>query len=169
MRLPKLGRILSAEGELQPLLAKTRELRTLAGLVGDFLSADLAREARVANYKDGELVLIAAHSPAAAKLRLLAPALGRYLSERQWQVSSVSVRVQPNRVRNALPEKQKTVHLSTHALESLRTLHDKLGASPAREALARMLRRHKALPVSPEVPPGQGTAAKSPRPRKARS
>ena len=96
MRLLKLDRILSAEGELQPLVAKARDLRTLAGLVQGFLPADLARQARVANYREGEIVVVAANAAAGAKLRLLAPTLSRFLSERRWQVNSVSIRVQPN-------------------------------------------------------------------------
>ena len=143
MRLTKLDRILSAEGELQPLLAKTRDLRALGGLVNGFLSADLAREARVANFKDGELSLLVATSAAAAKLRLLAPALIRSLRERRWQVNSVSVRVQPSRLRNPLPHGQKVVHFSTQALAELRALHAGMRPSPARDALARLLHRHE--------------------------
>jgi len=85
-RPTRLDRILSAEADLQPLVAKTRDLRALAGLVHGFLSADLASEARVANLKEGELTLLAATSAAAAKLRLVAPALCRLLRERHWQV-----------------------------------------------------------------------------------
>lgn len=145
MRLTKLDRILSAEGELQPVLAKTRDLRALAGIVYGFLSAELARQTRVANIKDGKLALIAEHSAAAAKLQLLAPALVRVLQDRRWQVNSVSVRVQPNRSRASPPPAQKAVHLSTHALASLRELYTKMSPSPARDALATMLRRHGAL------------------------
>ena len=69
MRLPRLDRILSAESQLQPLLAKARDLSALAGLVQGFLSPELACQTRVANFREGELVLLAAHSAAAAKLR----------------------------------------------------------------------------------------------------
>jgi hypothetical protein len=129
------------------VLAKTRDLRALAGLVHRFLPADLARETTVSNYKEGELVLVAGNPAAAAKLRLLAAPLSRYLLEQRWQVNSVSTRVQPSRsragARAATP--QKAVHLSTHALDSLRVLHASMKPSPARDALARMLRRHGAL------------------------
>jgi hypothetical protein len=145
----RLDRILSAEGDLQPLVAKTRDLRALAGLVHGFLSADLASEARVANLKEGDLTLLAATSAAAAKLRLVAPALLRLLQERQWQVNSVSVRVQPNLARKssrqAAVQKGKSVHFSTQALKSLQELHARLKPSPARDALAKLLRRHGAL------------------------
>jgi len=145
LRLTRLDRILSAQGDLQPLVAKTRDLRALTGLVHGFLSAGLAREARVGNIRDGNLTLLAANSAAAAKLKLLGPALSQYLLEQRFQVNSVGVRVQPNSARSGLPLREKTVQLSTHALESLRTLHERLPPSPARDALARMLRRHGAL------------------------
>ena len=146
LRLTKIDRILSADGELQPVLAKTRDLRALAGLVDSFLSTELAREARVGNFKDGKLALIAAHSAAAAKLRLLAPALTRFLLDRRWQVNSVSVRVQPRKSPPEAATPRKSVHFSTHALERLRALYRDMSPSPAREALGRMLRRHGALP-----------------------
>ena len=146
MRLPKLDRILSAESELQPLVVKARELRALAGLVDVFLAPDLARQARVSNFKDGELVLSAANAAAAAKFRLLAPALSRFLCERRWQVKSVSVRVQPIESLKKSAGAQKNVHFSTHAIERLRELYERLSPSPARDALATMLRRHGALP-----------------------
>jgi hypothetical protein len=145
LRLTKLDRILSAEGELQPVLAKARDLRALAGLVHGFLSTDLAREVRVANLRDGQLTLIAANSAAAAKLKLLGPALSQHLQKRQFQVNSVSTRVQPNWSAGRASEVQKVVHFSTHALERLRGLYERLAPSPARDALAKLLRRHGGL------------------------
>jgi hypothetical protein len=145
LRLTKLDRILSAQGDLQPLVAKTRDLRALAGHVHAFLSADLARQVRVGNVRDGQLTLLAANSATAAKLKLLGPALSQFLLGQRFQVNSVAVRVQPNSTRTGVPLREKTVHLSTPALESLRALHDRLEPSPARDALARMLRRHGAL------------------------
>ena len=145
MRLTKLDRILSAQGDLQPLVARTRDLRALAGQIQAFLSADLARQVRVGNIRDGQLTLLAANSAAAAKLKLLGPALSQFLLEQRFQVNSVGVRVQPNSARAGLPLREKTVQLSTHALDSLRRLHERLEPSPARDALGQMLRRHGAL------------------------
>lgn len=140
MRPRKLDRILSAEGELQPLLAKAHDLRVLSGLVQSFLSADVAGEARVVNFKDSQLLLAAPNSAAAAKLKLLAPALARFLTERRWQVNSVSIRVQPSTSRGAAPARQ-SVQFSTSALQALRALHENMRPSPARDALGRLLRR----------------------------
>jgi hypothetical protein len=94
----KLGRILAAEPTLQPVLTKAHELRALAGWLDGFLPPDLARQARIVNFREGEIVLVAASSAAAAKLRLLAPSLVNLLAKQRLQVNSVSIRVQPNRV-----------------------------------------------------------------------
>jgi hypothetical protein len=141
MRLQKLGRILAAEGDLQPLVAKARDLHALSGLVQGFFPADLARQVRVANYREGELVLTAASAAAGAKLRLLAPTLSHFLSQRRWQVNSVSVRVQPNGAQPTHGALQKTATLSTPTLDSLRALHDRMAPCPARDALGRLLVR----------------------------
>jgi hypothetical protein len=141
--LSKIDRVLSADAELQPLVSKTRDLRALRGLVDGFLPPDLARLTRVANFRDGELVLLAANAAAAAKLRLLAAPLSAYLSERRLQVNSVSLRVQPNGPRKAPQAVQKSVQLSTLTLERLRGLHKRMRPSPAREALGRLLDRSR--------------------------
>jgi hypothetical protein len=143
LRLQKLDRILSNEGELQPLVAKARDLRFIAGLVGGFLPPDLAATVRVANFREGELVLIAANSPAAAKLRLLSPTLSDFLLNQRIQVNSVSIRVQPNPAPRSHPAAQKSAYLSTRTLDSLRALHKGMRASPARDALGRLLQRQE--------------------------
>jgi hypothetical protein len=114
------------------VLAKTRDLRALAGLVDSFLAADLARQVRVANYREGELVLSAANSAVAAKLRLLGPSLSRFLAERRWQVNSVSVRVQPNTPQIGAP--REGAGLSPSSLIALRNLYTEMADSPARIA-----------------------------------
>jgi hypothetical protein len=152
VHLPKLERILSAEPELQPLLAKARELRALTTLVQRFLSADLASQVRVVNLRDGELVLEAAHSAASAKLRLLAPSLSRFLSSQRRQVRTVHLRVQPNASRTAPAARQKRAQLSTPTLDCLCRLYDGMGASPARDALGKILAQHGAIRRE-KVPP----------------
>ena len=156
MRLPKLDRILLAEGELQPLMAKARDLRALAGLLDSFLPPDLVGQAAVANFREGELVLFGANAAAAAKLRLLAPSLSGYLSKQHFQVNSVSIRVQPNASRASLVATQKNVRLSTHTINTLRALHDRMRASPAREALGRLLERQGGTAALPQTKKPRG-------------
>jgi hypothetical protein len=146
-------------------MAKTREIGALAGFVDGFLPPDLACQVRVANIREGELVLLAANSSAAAKLKLLAPSLSRFLVEQRCQVSSVSVRVQPNPPGNALAAPQKTAYLSTPTLDSLQALYDSMQNSPAREALGSLLRRHDPRQAK-ESPPRKGAAPPAGRKRR---
>lgn len=141
MRTPKLGRVLAAEATLQPVLAKAQELRALAGLLDGFLPPELARQARVVNYRDGEVVLSAASPAAAAKLRLLAPPLVNFFLKQRLQVNSVSIRVQPNASRQPLVAAQKNANLSTPALASLRRLYNEMRNCPARDALGALLQK----------------------------
>lgn len=159
MRPAKLERILAAESDLQPLVAKSRELRALAELAGSFLPPDLSRQVRVANLREGVLVLEAANPSAAAKLKLLGPSLSRFLSVRRWQVSAVSVRVQPNASRTAPAASQKTVQLSALALASLQALHAAMAPSRAREALGDLLERHGAIAPEATLPRQRAGAA----------
>jgi hypothetical protein len=167
VRLPKLHRILSEERELQPMLAKTRDLRALAGLVDGFLSADLARQVRVVNFREGELVIEAANSAVAAKLRLLGPSLSRFLTERRWQVNSVYPRVQPNTPRIGAPRKliSPSRELPGSALIALKNLHQGMADSPARDALRTLLERRGAIDAKATPP---RTAAGAPKGRKPR-
>ena len=144
VRPSKLGRILEAEATLQPVLAKAHELRALAGLLDGFLPPELARQVRVVNYRDGEVVLFATGAAVAAKLRLLAPSLVIFFSKQRLQVNSVSIRVQPNASREADIAPQKSAYLSTPALDSLRKLYNGMRPSPARDALQRLLQKRLA-------------------------
>jgi hypothetical protein len=149
VRPPKLDRILAAEATLQPVLAKAHELRALAGLLDGFLPPDLARQARIVNYRDGEMVLFAATPAAAAKLRLLAPSLVNFFLKQRLQVNSVSIRVQLNASRNRDVAPQKSVDLSTSTLERLRKLYQGMAASPARDALRVLLERRGVIAAAP--------------------
>ena len=130
---------------MQPLVAKTRDIAALAGFVDGFLPPDLASQVRVANIREGELVLLAANSSAAAKLKLLAPSLSRFLVEQRCQVNSVSVRVQPGSGEGA-ETAPKQAHLSAPALQELVALYARLADSPFRKALKTLLERHNLTP-----------------------
>lgn len=141
MRPLKLDRILAAEPTLQPVLTKAHELRDLARLLDRYLPPDLARQARVVNFRDGEIVLVAASSAAAAKLRLLAPSLVILFVKQRLQVNSVSLRVQPNTPHLAHGAVQKSANFSTLTLDRLRKLYQSMAASPARDALGALLQK----------------------------
>jgi hypothetical protein len=169
MRPLKLDRILAAEPTLQPVLTKAHELRDLAGLLDRYLPPDLARQARVVNFRDGEIVLVAASSAAAAKLRLLAPSLVNLFVKQRLQVNSVSIRVQPKGTREGAGVQQKTVNFSTLTLERMGKLYNTMSASPAREALGVLLRRHGVAAGVSAPEPRLRTAAGSPAGRKPKT
>jgi hypothetical protein len=166
MRPLKLDRILAAEPTLQPVLTKAQELRDLAGLLDRYLPPDLARQARVVNFRDGEIVLVAASSAAAAKLRLLAPSLVILFVKQRLQVNSVSIRVQPKGAREGAATPQKTVYFSTLTLERMGKLYKTMSASPAKDALGTLLRRHGVPAELSSSEPRLQTAAGSPAGRK---
>jgi hypothetical protein len=157
VRPPKLDRILAADATLQPVLAKAHELRAFAGLLDGFLPPDLARQARVVNYRDGELVLVAAFPAAAAKLRLLAPSLVNFFLKQRLQVNSVSIRVQPNASQTSDVAPRKSAHLSTLTLERLGKLYKTMAPSPAREALGALLQRRGIIQAGPRRQTGPGS------------
>ena len=158
MQAPKLDQFLAAESALQPALAKAREIDALSKLCAELLPPELARLARVANCRDGRLVLFAANGASAAKLKLLSGGLCEALSRTGRQVNSVSVRVQPgdSSPRQAAP---KHAQITSGALQELAALHLQLRDSPVRKALKSLLDRHQSKPSAPPVrrPAGQGT------------
>jgi hypothetical protein len=169
--LPNIDRILSADDKLQPVVEKARAIRELSILCNTFLPPELARQAQAANFKDGKLVILAANSAAAAKLRLLSESLGVFLANQRVKVSGVSIRVQPNASRGAHAATQQKVQISSASLSELAALHARLGDSPARDALRALLEHHAAARPPNALPEGarKETAARSGRSRKART
>jgi hypothetical protein len=159
MQAPKIDRFLAAEADLQPLFAKAHEINALSKLCADLLPPELARLARLANYKDGKLVFLAANGAAAAKLKLLSGELCESLSRIGRQVNSVSVRVQPTES-NVTKSAPKRARITPAALAELVALHRRLRDSPARKALKLLLKRHEATPTPRDArkPASQGKA-----------
>jgi hypothetical protein len=142
----KINRFLAAGGDFQPLMEKAREIEALSKLLDGFLPPELAPLARVANFKEGKLVIHAANGPAAAKLKLLSESLGVYISKQRSQVNSVSVRVQPGGggMPDAAPQKQAL--MSKVALQELAALYTRLPDSPFRKTLKSLLERRGITP-----------------------
>ena len=141
----KIDRFLSAQGELRPVMEKAQEIEALSKLLKEFLPPELAPLARIANFKEGKLTLLAANGPTAAKLKLLSESLGGYISKQRTQVNSVSVRVQP--ADDELCELPQKNALLTHtALQELVALYSKVHESPFRKALKSLLDRHGIKP-----------------------
>ena len=142
----KIGRFLSTEGDFQPVMAKAREIDALASLLADLLPPELAAQSRVANFKDGTLVILAANGPVAAKLKLLSGQLSEGIAKLGAKVNSVSVRVQPGAARTAYAAPHKQAQLSRAALLELAALHARLPESPFRKSLKKLLDKHPLKP-----------------------
>jgi hypothetical protein len=99
----KADRYLVADAGMERVVAKARELRSLTRACTDFLPPALARQMRAVNLRDGELSLLAANPAAAAKLKLVAESLRKFLLLQGTKVSSVSVRVQPTQSHQDAP------------------------------------------------------------------
>ena len=77
------------------LLRRLQESRAHYDAVAPLLPPTLRADVR-AGPMDGDCwTLLAAHNPAAAKLRQMLPALLQRLHDRGWQGPSIKVRVQP--------------------------------------------------------------------------
>ncbi|MGH8709650.1 MAG: DciA family protein [Burkholderiales bacterium] len=153
---------------MERVVAKARELRSLTRSCTDFLPPGLARQMRAANLRDGELSLLAANPAAAAKLKLVAESLRKFLLLQGTKVSSVSVRVQPTRSHAAPPAKSGGAVLSDVGKAELSRLYDRLSlTSPVRQALDVLLKHQNVRTCPPGAPRISAEGRK--RRRKART
>lgn len=144
-----LDRYLAAEEGFQPVIAKAREIDSLSRLCVALLPPELSRYARVANCKDGTLVMLAANGPVAAKLKMLAEGLAAALSKQGAKVNSVSVRVQPSAGMAFAAPQHRAPTLSEGGLRELQALHERLDDSPLRRSLRKLLDHHEARRAPP--------------------
>ena len=141
MPLPRIETLLSTDSEMQPVVAKAREINALANLCNEFLPPELAAQVRPANLQGDKLVILAANSAAAAKLKLLSGSLNDFLVKRGAKVNSVSVKVQPGQAAATSVPQPDSRGVSDRAFSVLSELYSTLGESPARQALKRLLER----------------------------
>jgi hypothetical protein len=139
MALPRIETLLSTDSEMQPVVAKAREINALANLCNEFLPPELAAQVRPANLQGDKLVILAANSAAAAKLKLLSGSLSDFLAKRGAKVNSVFVKVQPGEAAAASAPQPDSKRVSDRAFSVLSELYSTLGESPARQALKRLL------------------------------
>jgi hypothetical protein len=130
-------------GETDALAALRAGMRQVAALEKDLVTLlpdYLAPHVSVGAIKGEVLTIFAGHSALAARLRHLERGLVQDLQQRGWPVSSFKVKVRP--VMKA-PVEPKQAKVSAAGVECLRTFADGLEASPLRDALERMVARHK--------------------------
>jgi hypothetical protein len=85
---------LKASPELAAVTQHAERLIALQHLFEAVAPPALARQCRVANFKQGKLVIHAANAFIAAKLRQMLPSLSDEFSNRGWQITAIQVAVQ---------------------------------------------------------------------------
>ena len=121
------------------LMPQALRLIELRGILAAALPESLARSCSVANYKQGKIVIFAANSAVAAKLKLLSPALSEELSKRAVEVTGLEVRVQPLNYDSQAFE--KSAKISVEAGHGLDRLLQQLPDSELKTALSRIAGR----------------------------
>ena len=139
MALPRIDTLLATDSEMQPVVAKARQINALANLCKEFLPPELASQVRPANLQGDKLVVLAANSAVAAKLKLLSGSLSDFLAKRGAKVNSVSVKVQPGEAADPQAAKAVSRQVPEGAFSALSELYSTLSESPARQALKRLL------------------------------
>ncbi|CAH0439663.1 DciA family protein [Ralstonia pseudosolanacearum] len=146
---------LTGAGSVGPLMQAAKQLASLEaevlsllppGLGGGVAIGGIRNDAR--DSREATLVLLAANSAAAARVRQVVPTLLERLQRRGSQVTAIRVRVQPQGGNDSLwPQETekppKRAKMTAVGLNSLATLADGLPDSPLRRALAEMVVRHR--------------------------
>jgi hypothetical protein len=123
------------------LMPQARRLIELRGILSAVLPTSLARWCSIANYKQGKVVIFAASSTVAAKLKLMRPTLLEQLSQRGIEVTGMEVRVQPLDHEGQVFEKSSK--MSAEGAARLAGLCEQLPDSELKIALGRIARRHR--------------------------
>src|ERR1700688_4540163 len=89
-----ISRYLKASSDLAAVTQHAERLLALQQLFEVIAPPALAQHCRVANFKQGKLVLYAANTLIAAKLRQIVPSLSDDFSNRGWKVTAIQVGVQ---------------------------------------------------------------------------
>ena len=123
------------------LMPQARRLIELRGILSAVLPESLARWCSIANYKQGKVVIFAANSAVAAKLKLMRPTLSEQLSKRGIEVTGLEVRVQPLAPEHQVVE--KSAKMSTEVAAELARLCEQLPDSELKIAVGRIAFRHR--------------------------
>lgn len=131
---------LNAAPNLQPLLREAKKLLALQHAWDKIAPGPLAAASKVGAAHGQTLVVYAGNGAVAAKLRQLTPSLLAKIQERGIEVTAIRVDVQVEAPPPA--RKRKDLALSRNALNKLEELERNLAASPLKNALQRLIRRH---------------------------
>ncbi|HUW49633.1 MAG TPA: DUF721 domain-containing protein [Sulfuricella sp.] len=131
---------LSAAPNLQTLLRQAQKLLALQKAWGEITPRPLAAASRVGAVSQKTLIVYASNGAVAAKLKQLVPTLLAKLQALGIEVTAIRVDVQVEPVPPG--KKPKDLAVSHNALASLEKLESSLAASPLKNALQNLIRRH---------------------------
>ncbi|EFI24637.1 hypothetical protein HMPREF9016_00817 [Neisseria sp. oral taxon 014 str. F0314] len=139
MNLEQLGK---RDRQLESLLRQSQQWRKLDGEVKRIMPANLRPHFQTACVEGGRLVLLAANSMAASRLKMILPALLPQLRKFKEDIEAVAVKTVPK-----IPEREKvnSLHLSETALESLGKTADRVRERHPElaDVLERLAEKHK--------------------------
>ena len=124
MHSKNLDAYLDQAGGINSLMPQAKRLLELRQVLLETLPAQLAEFANVANFRQGKVIIFAANSAIAAKLKMLGPGLKDRLVDRGLQVTALEIEVQPRQDTVSAP--QKTAVLSDAARQALARLESQL-------------------------------------------
>jgi hypothetical protein len=129
---------LEQAGGINSLMPQAKRLLELRQILLETLPAPLAQFANVANFRQGKVIIFAANSAIAAKLKMLAPGLKDRLVDRGLQVTALEIEVQPGQGTASLP--QKAAVLSDAGRRALARLESQLPDSKLKSMVSALLK-----------------------------
>jgi hypothetical protein len=129
------------------VLATARLHMQVQRAVAAVLPPALGAVCRVAKLETQRLQLAVPSAAHAAKLRQMAPRIAQALAAAGWNLSEIAVKVQasmPGTGAKPSPPPKEAIPLGDTALGAFETLRENLRPGPLADAVARLLRHHKA-------------------------
>ena len=127
--------LLTAEGTAR-FAAQAQRLLRFQQVFETVLPAGLRAQARVANLRQGKLVIHAANGAVAAKLKQLAPRFAELLIKDGAQLTEITVKVQ---ARPPTPAKHKHKPVDPPSIQRKQALTDLMQKLPAESAIGRSI------------------------------
>ena len=143
MTARKIGEVLAGSGQLKTLSNEARRLAELERLIFEAAPRALSEATRVRHLRAGTLVLSADNAAVAAKLRQLTPRLLVCVRKREPEVNGIRVEVQPAAHPKGYMQRPGRSALTATAVANFRSLAEGLRESPLKDAVNRLVRRHK--------------------------
>jgi len=136
-----LGAFLTQPDGIASMMPQAKRVLELRKILAAMLPESLSSSCSIANFKQGRLIIFAANSAVAAKLKLMCPALSEQLSKRGVEVTGIEVEVQlPGPIPEVL---EKSAKISHDTAESLIRLATQLPDSELKNVLTKLAHRKR--------------------------